>query len=141
MEKDDCVVLDTDVASDLFMEQVPPQLASALHGARTAITFITIGEMIVWAESNQWGRRKRQRLEHWLSTQDLVGYEEAAAWTWGHLTSAARRRGRTAPANDTWIASCCITSGLPLATLNKKDFVDFANHHGLALVGEPDKEA
>jgi predicted nucleic acid-binding protein len=33
------------------------------------------------------------------------------------------------------IAACCLVYGLPLATLNTKDFADFAEHEGLILVG------
>jgi hypothetical protein len=36
--------------------------------------------------------------------------------------------------NDTWIAACCLVDGLPLATLNLKDFEGFAAHDGLSLV-------
>lgn len=36
--------------------------------------------------------------------------------------------------NDTWVAACCIHAGLPLATLNDKDFADFVEHEGLRLV-------
>lgn len=35
--------------------------------------------------------------------------------------------------NDTWIAACCLVYDLPLATLNVKDFADFAEHHGLVI--------
>jgi predicted nucleic acid-binding protein len=35
------------------------------------------------------------------------------------------------PANDTWIAACCLVNRLPLATFNTKDFIDFAQHEGL----------
>jgi predicted nucleic acid-binding protein len=38
------------------------------------------------------------------------------------------------PANDTWIAACALSYGLPLATLNAKDFEDFAQHDGLNLI-------
>jgi predicted nucleic acid-binding protein len=37
-------------------------------------------------------------------------------------------------ANDSWIAACALTYGLPLATLNVKDFEDFAEHEGLTLI-------
>jgi hypothetical protein len=33
-----------------------------------------------------------------------------------------------------WIAACCLTYGLPLATLNVKDYEDCAEYHGLLLV-------
>jgi predicted nucleic acid-binding protein len=36
--------------------------------------------------------------------------------------------------NDTWIAACCLVAGLPLATLNIKDFEDFTEHDGLQLI-------
>jgi hypothetical protein len=57
------------------------------------------------------------------------------ARTWGEISAYAARRGRPRPQNDTWIAACCLVYGLPLATLNAKDFEDFAEHEGLALVG------
>jgi predicted nucleic acid-binding protein len=36
--------------------------------------------------------------------------------------------------NDSWTAAHCLTHGLPLATLNTKDFVDLAYHEGLTLL-------
>lgn len=39
------------------------------------------------------------------------------------------------PQNDTWVAACCLVYGLPLATLNVKDFKDFAEHEGLTIIG------
>jgi predicted nucleic acid-binding protein len=53
---------------------------------------------------------------------------------WGELSAAATRRGRPHPVDDTWIAACCLAYDLPLATLNVKDYEDFAVHHGLVLV-------
>jgi predicted nucleic acid-binding protein len=54
----------------------------------------------------------------------------------GFLSGTGKRSGRTHPINDTWIAACCLTEGLPLATLNTKDYADFATHHGLPLITE-----
>jgi predicted nucleic acid-binding protein len=34
-----------------------------------------------------------------------------------------------------WITACCIEGGLPLLTLNRRDFEDFAQHEGLVLLG------
>ncbi len=44
--------------------------------------------------------------------------------------------GRPRPVNDTWIVACCLAYGLPLATLNTKDFEDFAEHRGVVLIPE-----
>lgn len=61
-------------------------------------------------------------------------WETARAW--GNLFRGRRRRGRTRPINDTWIAACCLVEGLRLATLNVKDFADFADRNGLKLIGD-----
>jgi toxin FitB len=56
----------------------------------------------------------------------------------GTITAGAQRRGRPRPLNDTWIAACCIQAGLPLLTLNRRDFAQFAHfaeHEGLVLLG------
>ena len=60
------------------------------------------------------------------------GWETAR--TWGRLSADGKRRGHTHPINDTRLAASCLTEGLPLATLNVKDFADFADIHGLDLV-------
>jgi predicted nucleic acid-binding protein len=38
------------------------------------------------------------------------------------------------PQNDTWIAACAIRHGIPLLTLNRRDFAAFAEHDALALL-------
>jgi predicted nucleic acid-binding protein len=38
------------------------------------------------------------------------------------------------PVNDSWIAASCLAHGLPLATLNSRDFLDLADHEGLTLL-------
>jgi toxin FitB len=55
---------------------------------------------------------------------------------WGRTSADARRRVRPWPANDTWIAACCLVHGLPLTTFNRKDFEDFAEHQWLVLLTE-----
>lgn len=64
----------------------------------------------------------------------LPGDEPVAA-TWGRLAAAAVQRGRPRPVNDMWIAACCLTCDLPLATFNLKDYEDFQAHHGLRILG------
>src|ERR1044072_2187393 len=54
---------------------------------------------------------------------------------WGRLSAAGVQRGRPRPVNDMWIAACCLTYDLPLATLNLKDYEDFQAHHGLRSLG------
>lgn len=130
----DYVVLDTDVASLSFRGRLPAGFNRPLAGKLTCVSFVTIAEMTKWAELRDWGPRNRDRLELWLSRQIHLEYDIAVAQTWGRLAAAAQRRGRVSPINDTWIAASCLAEGLPLATLNVKDYEGFAEHHGLVLV-------
>jgi predicted nucleic acid-binding protein len=67
----------------------------------------------------------------------IIPYDPSGARTWGVLAAAAQRRGRPRPRNDMWVVACCIRHGLPLVTLNQKDFVDF-RQDGLDLVDPPE---
>ena len=54
---------------------------------------------------------------------------------WGQLSARATQDGKPRPTNDSWIAACCLTYGLPLATFNTKDFAYHADNHGLRFFG------
>lgn len=67
----------------------------------------------------------------------VLSYDESVATTWGTIQARAQLRGRPRPANDAWIAACCLVDDLPLATLNVKDYEDFARYEGLRLLVSP----
>ena len=71
----------------------------------------------------------------WIERLVVVPYDEDVARHWGELAAASLRRGRTKPVNDTWIAACCLAADVPLLTINRRDFDDFATHDGLRLRG------
>jgi predicted nucleic acid-binding protein len=131
----DYVVLDTDVASLIFRRRLPAQMAARLTGKTWCITFVSVGEMTQWAWLRSWSPRNVGALEEWMSGLITLDGSWETARTWGHISADGRRRGRTLPINDSWIAACCLTEGLPLATLNTKDYADLVDHHGLALLG------
>ena len=128
------VVLDTDVASLSFKRQLPPRLLAELIGHEAAVTFVTEGELTKWAVRRQWGTVRQQRLARWLGHVPVLHSSDDIAAIWGEIAASAERRGRPRPQNDTWVAACCLAYDLPLATLNLKDFRDFAEHEGLVLV-------
>ena len=70
----------------------------------------------------------------WVDRLLVLPYSDGVAHTWGRLAAAAQQRGRLRPVNDTWIAACCITDDVPLLTLNRRDFEDFARHDHLRLL-------
>src|SRR4051794_15062808 len=102
-----------------------------LFGRRPLITFVTYAELTKWAELRRWGTARRSQLANWLATMAVLPGTEDVAATWGQISAAADQRGRPRPINDSWIAACCLVYDLPLATLNAKDFADFAEHDGL----------
>jgi len=128
------IVLDTDVASRSFKGRLEPELAARLAGAQPLLTFVTVGELTQWTRLRAWGPRNRAMLDSWLSDKPVIPGGKTIASVWGELSAAATKRGRPRPVNDTWVAACCVAYGLPLATLNIKDFAGFAEYHGLVLI-------
>ena len=129
------VILDTDVASLIHKRKLTGSLAARLIGRRPLITFVTYGELTKWVEIRNWGASRHQALADWLSSIPVLPGDEAVATAWGRLSAAGFQRGRPRPVNDMWIAACCLTHDLPLATLNLKDFEDFRTYHGLRILG------
>ncbi|WP_327414128.1 type II toxin-antitoxin system VapC family toxin [Streptomyces sp. NBC_01233] len=130
------VILDTDVASLTHKGKLTGPLATQLIGRKPLITFVTFGELTQWAEIRDWGSGRRQELADWLSGIPVLPGDEAVAATWGKLSAAGRKAGRPQPTNDLWIAACCLTYDLPLATLNLKDYEYFKEKHNLRILGE-----
>jgi predicted nucleic acid-binding protein len=128
------VVLDTDVSSQVLKRRLVGPLATRLIGTTWCVTFVTVGELWQWAGIRHWGSRTREQLEDWLTHVVILDSDETVSRTWGQICAGAKLRGRTSPLNDSWIAACCLANGIPLATLNTKDFADFADHDGLALL-------
>jgi toxin FitB len=129
------VVLDTDVASFSLRNRLPDRLRAALAGHTMCITFVTVGELMKWRVLRIWGPGRTDELARWRQRVGVLAYDEAVANKWGQLQARAQRRGRPRPQNDSWIAACCLVDDLPLATLNVKDFADFAEYEGLTLIG------
>lgn len=132
------VVLDTDVASNAFKHrELPGPIVAAIVANRVCITFVTLGELTKWAVRRQWGPAYRRRLDAWLTKVVVLPISDEindVARVWGELAGHAQNRGRPRPQNDMWVAACCLHYDLPLATLNVKDYRDFAEHEGLTLI-------
>jgi predicted nucleic acid-binding protein len=128
------IVLDTDVASGTLRNRLPERLKARLAGHTMCITFVTVGELAKWRALRDWGPQRVAGLARWRERVAVLQYDEAVAAVWGQLQARAQQRGRPRPQNDTWIAACCLVDDLPLATLNTKDFADFAERDGLSLI-------
>jgi hypothetical protein len=127
------IVHDTDVASGSIKQNLPPTLVAKLapHGA--AITFVTVGELTRWVFARDIGTRRRRQIEHVIAVTPKIPGGIDVARKWGEIVAYADKRGRPMPVNDSWIAACCLTYDLPLATLNVNDYEHLVEHEGLRL--------
>ena len=95
------------------------------------------GEALVrlkWTVVRQWGPRSLDAMQTFLAALAVLPYDQRVATRWGEIQAYAQLRGRPRPANDSWIAACCLVRELPLVTFNTKDYADFAEREGLELV-------
>ncbi|MDQ3677846.1 MAG: PIN domain-containing protein [Actinomycetota bacterium] len=116
------VALDTDVVSRLLRGSLTNDIAERLTGAVMLITFVTVGELFRGAVHARWGPSRIATLTSWLNEIPAIPSDSAVARRWGELTGSALRAGRPLPANDAWIAACCLVHGVALATYNLRDF-------------------
>ena len=130
------VVYDTNIASLAIKGKLPATLAARMADTVEIVSFATVGELAKWSEIRSWGFRQRGVMDAWLRDRPVIESTEEVSRIWGRLAAASRRRGAPVSENDTWIAACCLSEGLPLVTRNVKDFADFAAHHGLVLISE-----
>ena len=128
------IVLDTDVVSHYRAGRLPAAHRRLVTTNQHCIAFATAGELWKGAQVQQWGGVRRDALDLWLAREMILSAGLDVARVWGAITAGAGRRGRTRPLNDSWIAACCLESGLPLLTLNRRDFAEFTEHDGLVLV-------
>jgi predicted nucleic acid-binding protein len=118
----EAIVLDTYVVSRLMRDTLPPAVARRIEGFTPCVTFVTAGELVRGATHAGWGARRVAALDRWLEQVVVIGADRAVARRWGELTGGALRAGEPLPANDAWIAACCLTHDAPLATLNSRHF-------------------
>jgi toxin FitB len=118
----EAIVLDTDVVSRLMRDTLPATVARRIQGLTPCVTFVTAGELFRGAAHAGWGARRVGALERWLERVTVIPADRAVARRWGEITGRALRAGAPLPANDAWIAACCLTHDTPLATLNARHF-------------------
>jgi toxin FitB len=128
------IVLDTNVVSYHRAGRLPAGYARLVAANAHCTAFATAGELWHEALNKRWGGARRGALDLWPAKAMILPADLPGAKTWGTITAGAHRRGRSRPLNGTWIAACCIETGLPLLTLNRRDFADFAEHDGLVLL-------
>lgn len=117
------LLVDTNIVSYVMKDHPLAQAyAKHLEGRLLAISFITVGELYYGAEKDNWGEKKRKRLETTLRNFVVIPYDHEVARCYAQLVAERNRTGRPINFNDAWIAACAIRHGIPLVTHNARDF-------------------
>jgi predicted nucleic acid-binding protein len=78
--------------------------------------------------------RRRERLEQWfdqgVSRLRCLAWDVETGLRWAELLAHLRRAGQAMPIKDSLIAATALAHGIPLATLNRRDFL----HTGVEVV-------
>lgn len=116
------VVLDTDVASFLWRGRLDPQHRRKLIGRTAVLSFVTVAEFWQGAYKANWDDQQIHRMTDWYSRYELIAYDFEIVKTWGRLSGLAMQSGIIVPANDCWVAACCVSHEYPLLTRNARHF-------------------
>jgi predicted nucleic acid-binding protein len=76
-------VLDTDIASLIFRDRLPPTMGTRLVGKIWCVSFVTVAEMTQWARLRDWAPHNQAALDRWLSAQVFLDCGVETARTWG----------------------------------------------------------
>ena len=131
------LVVDTDVASFVFKwhPEFAPRYVAMLRGAELVVSFMTLAEMRQGSLDANWGLRKRDLLEAYLSDFSVLHSDGKLCSTWATLRNESTRKGRQMSSADTWIAATALNLFAPLVTNNPKDY---RHLDGLLLVSVSD---
>jgi len=124
----DWVLLDTNVA--LYLLPSRPHTYAKLYqphieGKSVAISFVTVGELYVLAERNNWGPASVLALEAHLRSSVVVPYDVEVCQAYARLKTGLTNptgSARVIDSNDIWIAACAVRHGIPLITHNRRHF-------------------
>ena len=129
-------LLDTNAVSEITKPAPEPSVLSWLeeHEHDCFISAISIGE-IERGIALLPGGRKKSRLQELNRdfSQGMEGrvlsFDLAVARRWAHLTSTARRKGRTLSVLDSMIEATALHWNLSVVTRNVSDFVEAPTHN------------
>jgi predicted nucleic acid-binding protein len=95
------------------------------HEREIAVDPIILGEIRFGILLLPMGKR-RKRLERWFEDGveriHCLPWEAATGLRWARLLAELRARGHSMPIKDSLIAATALVHGIPVVTLNRRDF-------------------
>jgi predicted nucleic acid-binding protein len=107
-----------------------------VKGRTTALSFITVGELLFGAFWRGWGERRAAELQRRLEAAFILPLDHETSLTYGRLKSGLRKQGRVLMDNDLWIAALAVRHSVPLISNN---LAHFERVPGLVLISEAAK--
>jgi predicted nucleic acid-binding protein len=118
------LVVDTDVASFVFKwhPEFAPQYVGIIRGSELVLSFMTLAEMRQGALDANWGPRKCDVLEAYLTEFSVFHSDSPLCSAWAAIRSESISKGRQMSSADAWIAATALVLSAPLVTNNPKDY-------------------
>lgn len=107
-----------------------------VEGRITALSLITVGELLFGALRRDWGERRITDLERRLGLSFILPFDHETAVAYARLKARLRRQGEILADNDLWIAALALRHSVPLASNNRSHFERVP---GLVLISEAPK--
>jgi predicted nucleic acid-binding protein len=120
-------LVDANVLSEATKPEPEPRVLAwlACHEREIAIDPIILGEIRFGIFLLPMGKR-RARLERWFEDGVeriyCLPWEAATGLRWARLLAELRTSGHSMPIKDSLIAATALVHGLPVVTLNRRDF-------------------
>jgi predicted nucleic acid-binding protein len=113
------IVPDTNAVSVLFKLSAVHQprldaLRSELSGRIAFVSFVTVAELLFWAEEKGWGQKRRYEMDERLRAFGILESTRETAEIWASTKATAKASGNILSAHDLWIAAACLEHDLPL---------------------------
>jgi predicted nucleic acid-binding protein len=129
------LVVDTDVASFIFKwhPEFAPRYAALLRGHTLFLSFMSLSEARQGARDANWGARKSDLLERYMSEFIVVHSSDKLCEVWAQVRSGCNRAGKPIGAADAWIAATALAIEAPLVTNNPSDYLNVSGLQILSL--------
>jgi tRNA(fMet)-specific endonuclease VapC len=128
------IVVDTNVLSYALRQDTRAGLyARYMRDQSLAISFATLGELLVGARKRKWGVRRLRDLDALLHPYLVINSDEAICRIWAGVIWECERAGRPISENDAWIAACALRHGASLITHNRRDFETIPGLHIISV--------
>ena len=128
------LVLDTDVVSFLYKQDTRAKLYEPhLNDPPFVISFMSLAELRRWSLERNWGDKRRQQLEGYLTRYLILHSDDLMCDHWARAINSARLHGRSIAPADAWVAATALLLDVPLVTHNGTHYTSI---DGLRVISE-----